>query len=501
MLRAAARAAGACGSAAGVAAASAPTVLSGDDSALLSALTPEGVTLAVDAGWTQSTQRVQLSCPREGLRQASVELEGSLLRLLSGSAGNYSACVRGRGVVVRSDGVVQLELKPGGSEQADRRTDESSSSDDGGGGGGGGGGLGSLELALRLPVDQPPSTLTVEIEDTSAASVELLEQLSSLHPFAADIIMAGAGPAATASPITVDPGARLRLLPGPAAAYSATPGGNCPRASMISASGSVSGRSQHPVTLRHSGGWVNRLLLLLADSGLSSEQDDGGRNGRSGGGGGGGGEVEVDVNRVQLAHSALRWRMEDGTVHFSRADLLINQQVRLASFGSYTFTGHGRKIEAVLAVPAVTLRQIKLLAPALTDDREGIVLKAALTLPEPPPRGYYLRRNAEASSGGQGQGDEEAVGTKVDALRHAGAASTIDWLEAVDWGAVVTQLGALSARGMAAQLKKSTQYTRRSAGSLDPRLLANVVGAVVHETAPRPELLPPAPPIPGVCRS
>jgi hypothetical protein len=197
----------------------------------------------------------------------------------------------------------------------------------------------------------------------------------------------------------------------------------------------------------------------------------------------------------------LRWRMEDGTVHFSRADLLINQQVRLASFGSYTFTGHGRKIEAVLAVPAVTLRQIKLLAPALTDDREGIVLKAALTLPEPPPRGYYLRRNAEASSGGQGQGDEEAVDTKVDALRHAGAASTIDWLEAVDWGAVVTQLGALSARGMAAQLKKSTQYTRRSAGSLDPRLLANVVGAVVHETAPRPELLPPAPPIPGVCRS
>ncbi len=482
MLRTAARATAACGAATATGVASAPMLLSGTDNALLPALTPLGATLAVDVGWTNASQRIALSYPREGLEEAKIEIEGSLLWLLAGGSGKYSVRARGRGVRVRSDGEVQLDVRlapdePGHQKEAGNANSSSSSSS-------GGSSCSSIttahnssipwefpELALCLP---SPTTVTVEIEDTSIASVEALEQLSSLHPFAADLIMAGAGPAATASPCTIDTGSQLRLRLGPAP-MSRGSGGNCPRASAICASGSIPGRAEHSAILRHSGDWVDRLLMLLAESGLTSRDNNSS-----------GASVEIDVTSVQLAHSALRWQMENGTVHFSRADLLINQQIRLASYGSYTFTGDGRKIEAVLAVPAVTLRQIQVLRPGLTDDREGVVMNVELTLPEPPPRGYY--RNA--TSGGDVGANPKLVQGK--------AASSVDWVRAVQWGDVAVQLGALSARSMAAQLKQSTNSTRRSVGFLDSRLLANAALAVVNKTAPKPQLLPRAPVIPGV---
>lgn len=74
----------------------------------------------------------------------------------------------------------------------------------------------------------------------------------------------------------------------------------------------------------------------------------------------------------------------------------------------------------------------------------------------------------------------------------------VDWLQAVEWGDVVSQLGALSARGIAAQLRKSTQMGRKSAGSLHPGLLGGVLASVVREAAPKPARLPPPPTIPGV---
>ena len=53
-------------------------LLSSKDNGLLPALTPVGVTLAVDAGWTNPSQRIVLSYPREGLHEAQIEIEGSL---------------------------------------------------------------------------------------------------------------------------------------------------------------------------------------------------------------------------------------------------------------------------------------------------------------------------------------------------------------------------------------------------------------------------------------
>lgn len=469
MLRLAARATVACGTATvagGVAAA--PTLLSGKDSVLRTALTPVGVTLAVDAGWTTARQRVVLSCPREGLQEATLEVEGSLLWLLRGGSGQYSARARGRGVRVRSDGQVQLVVSAVPDEPAQQQQPSGEAHGT------------SIawkfpELALRLP---SPTTVTVEIEDTSVASVEALEQLSSLHPFAADIIIAGAGPVATASPITIDSGSWFKLFPPPNIKTACNGGRNCPRASAICASGSISGRAQHSATLRYSGGWVDHLLVLLAESGLSTRNNttSGGRVA----------SAEVDVPRVHLAHSALRWHMENGTVRFSRADVLINRQIRLASFGSYTFTGDGRRIEAVLAVPAVTLRQSQLLSRALTDDREGIVMKVELTLPEPPPRGFY--RNLATS---------EKVGTSPKYVGHiASDSSSVDWVRAVQWGDVAAQLSALAARGMSMSMAAQLQQS-----SHDARFLANVALSVVNKTAPKPQRLPAAPEIPGVDRA
>jgi hypothetical protein len=197
--------------------------------------------------------------------------------------------------------------------------------------------------------------VTVEIEDTTAAGSEALEQLSSVHPFLADIIMAGAGPVATASPIMIDGGSRLRLLPR-----------SVPTERAITASGYIPGRPQHAVRLRHAGGWVEQLLGHLENAGLSTML-----------------KGDLDVNSVQLAHSVLRWQMRDATVSFSRADLLLNRSIRLASYGTYTFTGNGREVAAVLAVPAVTLSQISVLAAALEDDSEGIVMRCSFVLPEP----------------------------------------------------------------------------------------------------------------------
>ena len=471
MLRLAMRATVTCGTAtvAGSVVA-APALLSGKDSVLRAALTPAGVTLAVDAGWTTARQRVVLSCPHEGLQEATLEIEGSLLWLLRGGSGQYSIRARGRGIRVRSDGQVQLEVSkvPDEPGQLQQPSGEARSSH---GGGGSSISWKFPELALRLP---SPTTVTVEIEDTSAVSVEALEQLSSVHPFAADIIIAGAGPVATASPITIDGGSRLKLVR-PANIKTAH-NSNCPRASVICASGSIPGRAQHSATLRYSGGWVDHLLALLAESGLSTRDNSGGRVATA----------EVDVPRVQLAHSALRWHMENGTVRFSRADVLINRQIRLASFGSYTFTGDGRRIEAVLAVPAATLRQSQLLSRALTDDREGIAMKVELTLPEPPPRGFY--RNAA---------NIKEVGTSAKSVDQvASEISSVDWVRAVQWGDVAAQLGALAARSMSMSMAAQLQQS-----SHDARFLAIATQAVVNKTIPKPQHLPAAPEIPGVDRA
>lgn len=423
MLRLAARAGGACGAVATAATAAAPSLLSADDGRLVSALTPSGVTLALEIGWTSDRQRAALSCPREGLAEAELAWEGSLFALLGGNPASSSITARGRGVIVRSKGRLKLEAS-----------------------------MADGQLALALPADSPMS-VTVEIQDTTTAGVEALEQLSSVHPFLADIIMAGAGPAATASPLTIDGSSRLRLFPRPS-----------PNEAAITASGSIPGRPQHAVRLQHAGGWVEQLLSHLENAGLSSTQ-----------------KGEVDVRSVQLAHSAVRWDMRDATVRFSRADLLLNRSVRLASYGTYTFTGNGREVDAVLAVPAVTLSQISVLAAALEDDNEGVVMKAKFLLPEPPLRGYYTNPS------------EEEVGSRPEYVPQK-----VDWLQAVEWGDVVSQLGALSARGIAAQLRKSTQMGRKAAGSLHPGLLGGVLASVVSQAAPKPVRLPPPPTIPGV---
>ena len=56
----------------------------------------------------------------------------------------------------------------------------------------------------------------------------------------------------------------------------------------------------------------------------------------------------VDLGKVHLATSTLKWEMREGRATFERADMVLNRTVRLASWGTCEFTGNGRRVDATL---------------------------------------------------------------------------------------------------------------------------------------------------------
>ena len=345
-----------CAAVGGVAAAvaAAPSLASID--AVAEALTPDGLELSLSLGWLTSAQKVSLKHPKEGLHDVQVELQGSLVRLLRGGIVQGKLYAKARGGICRAPpaghAAVRLEL---------------------------GDGKAAAVLAQ-------PATITGEVVDTAEASLELLEPLAAVHPWLADILMAGAGTEASGSPITLDAGSRLRLWP-PSA----------PPERAITATGSIAGRPNHPVRLQHAGGWAERLLRCLEQAGVPDTS-----------------AATVDLGEVHLATSTLKWEMREGRATFERADMLLNRTVRLASWGTCEFTGNGRRVDATIALPAATLALLPGVSSAMLAPDEGVTMRAKCTMPEPPPRGVFMRAVAEGKT--------------------PPPVETVDWMKAVDWG-------------------------------------------------------------------
>jgi hypothetical protein len=356
---------------------------------------------------------------------------GGLLGLLRGSAADTTAEIRARGGVLLVSGAIQL------------------SDDDHGSGG----------KILRLA---SPALMIVDVESTDEAATETLEEIAAVHPWLADLLMAGGTDELRCTPIRLDEGSSVTL----------SARANTPAALRVRASGHVMGRDEHPATLRFSGSWVQRVLrTLLAEAELCD--------------GGGGTALEAACEKVASAHSALRWNLESGVATFERADMHLKLQggsdITLAAWGSVDLVS--RQVDAHIGVTAPTLRRLlrsgvtdeeQAAARALVAEDEGLVVHCSTVVPLAAPRGYYL-------SGGRRTREMQGVG----------------WVGAIRWGSLIEQMAILSARK--AQQKLTSVLARDGGGGgggwgAMASVVARHVLSSAGQTKLKLETLPPPPP-------
>ena len=394
---------------------------------------------SLQLSWWQGQQSMELVWPAQGIHRAVVQCDASLLGLLYGATVRCTVRVQGRGASVSAEGSAQLVAHQWG------------------------------VLIGRLV---GPATATMAVESTSDASVEALEEIAAIHPWLADLLMAGGADELTSSVITIDAGSQVQLLP------------RCSHhAGAVRARGNITGRAEHPMTLRFAGSWVNEMLRSLASVGLGKRgssplSEEGCRNSQQ--------QVALPVKQLAIAHSELQWSLADGVVTFSRADMQINRTLTLASWGSYQL-GKERRVDANVALTADTLRhlmgldepraadQTSAASPtALLANDEGVVVPVRFLLPEAPPRGYYL-----------------AGGKRTREMK-------VDWVRAIDWSTLLQQLTLLLARrAVMASADRQASTTAHSDGkALMGALLAGVGRAIVSGPVGDLQVLPTAPEIP-----
>jgi hypothetical protein len=259
---------------------------------------------ALQLGWWAEQQSLELAWPERGLHSATVRVDAGLLRLCLGSVVQGAVRVQGRGALVSATGSARLLLEGG---------------------------------ALLGRLDRP-ATATIEVESTAEASAEALEEIAAIHPWLADVLMASGADELKGSAVIVDAGSELQLLPRSGLSV----------VKAVSASGTITARAPHPMTMEFAGAWVGELLLSLVSAGLIE--------GGGGGGSTGGNKLAVRLDELRVSHSALRWSVADGVVRFARSDMQLNQALRLATWGSYDLTS--RQVDCRLGLPAETLRRM-----------------------------------------------------------------------------------------------------------------------------------------------
>ena len=265
-----------------------------------------------------------------------------------------------------------------------------------------------------ITLTQDAELKCLDVESTEELSQNMFEELSTVHPWFADFLMSTGGTAEEIKniPIIISKGSTFQV--------------DLTAKETVTTRMKMNGyigcnKSMHAMDLQYSGEWLSMLYNLIAPMAMTKMSKMPTTNAFK----------KLNNTNIKTSHSQLHFSIRNDVATFERSDLHLHvkdaandgtdtsaspSSVTISSWGNYHFVT--KKVNAFIGVPFYQFLNPE--EKEVIGSNEGIVISTEFILPETPKRGYYLK-------GGKKTKNME-----------------IDWITAIDWTLLSTQLAAVS---------------------------------------------------------